>query len=170
MLCAPRRSICSMPGAFTSTKLVWVTFPGNCVSDCDQQISGGSTGKPVPSGEDLLSDYQMGFTRCSSFPKPVIALWREMVWLPGLVGILEEWQIHICLGVVCGQSFLKAGGWTASLPFGPVILLSINYLDHSYIIHSLYRNQSGIFTVSVASCSSFTGSPPIGWWLLLYPE
>ena len=52
-------------------------------------------------------------------------------WILGLLRILEACWIHIHLGVVCGESFLQAGAWTASLPFGPVILLSVNYLDNS---------------------------------------
>lgn len=101
-----------------------------------------------------------GFTRCSSCSESLIALWTEIPLAPWPSGNSGSTMIHIHLGEVCGQNFLKAERWrwTASLLFGPVILLSINYLDHDCIIHSPNRSQSGIFSVSVASWPSPAGN------------
>lgn len=79
-----------MPDAFTSTELVWVTFPGNCFSDCDQEISGASIGKPVPSGEDLAFWLPNGVLP-DAHPAPSLPLLygQRCLWLPGPLGILE---------------------------------------------------------------------------------
>lgn len=115
---------------------------------------------PVSSGEAWLSSCQIGFYWLLFMLMSVVIPWTEMPlapWILVLLGILEAWWIHIHLGVVCGQSFLQARGGTVSLPFGPVILLSINYLNHipTIIVHTGAK-------VEYLQCKLDHGSPLLG--------